>query len=129
MLSENGFDAQQYLKNKAIAATNYEKTKQVKKTKNKLHIPEEVPYPELYKQLYYWRNTQAATLKRQAHEVISTMSMIDMTKKLPTNKATLLQVKGFGLVKFKVFGQLIIEVIDDYCYQHQLAANIVTASI
>ncbi len=127
-LTENGFDAQQYLKNKAIAATDFEKTKQVKKPKVNLTIPEEVPHPELYKQLYYWRNTQAATLKRQTHEVISTMSMIDMTKKLPTNKTTLLKVKGFGLVKFKVFGQLIMEVIDDYCYQHQLAANILEES-
>ncbi|MFK7979347.1 MAG: HRDC domain-containing protein, partial [Saprospiraceae bacterium] len=127
-LIENGFDAQQYLKNKAIAATDFEKTKPTKKTKSDLHIPKEVPHPLLYKQLYYWRNAQAAMLKRQAHEVISTMSMIDMTKKLPTNKATLLQVKGFGLVKFKVFGKLIMEVIDDYCYQHQLAANILVAS-
>ncbi len=127
-LAENGFDAQQYLKNKAIASINFEQAKQVKKTKSELHIPKEVPHPVLYKQLYYWRNAQAATLKRQTHEVISTMSMIDMTKKLPTNKATLLKVKGFGLVKFKVFGKLIMEVIDDYCYHHQLAANILAES-
>jgi len=127
-ITQNGFDTQQYLKNKAIAAINFKKTQQVKKTKADLPIPNEVPHPLLYKQLYYWRNAQAATLKRQAHEVISTMSMIDMTKKLPTNKATLLKVKGFGLVKFKTFGKLIMEVIDDYCYQHQLAANILGTS-
>jgi len=77
---KNSFDATQYLQTKINAANDFEKTKQVKKQANKLFIPADVSHPILYKELYHWRNAQAAILKRQAHEVIPTISMIDITK-------------------------------------------------
>lgn len=123
-VAKNKFDTNQYLQNKINAVHQFEKTKRVNPPKNTLVIPEGVPHPALYKALYYWRNIQAAQLKRQPHEVIPTVSLIELTKKLPTKKSTLLQIKGLGVGKFKVFGKAIIQLVDDYCYTHQLAANI-----
>ncbi len=127
-VSENGFVTTQYLQTKANAAIDFEKTKQVHQQKTELPIPEGVQHPILYKELYHWRNAQAAILKRQAHEVIATTSMVDITKKLPTQKVMLMSVKGFGAQKFKVFGKAILKIVDDYCYNHQLAANVMPSA-
>ncbi len=127
--TKNAFDTTEYIQLKANAAINFEKEKQADNQKSELKIPEEVPHPQLYKVLHDWRNAQAANLKRQPHEVIPTISMIDITKKLPTNKKMLLTVKSFGAQKFKVFGKDILEIVDDFCYKHQLAANITPKSI
>jgi len=125
-ITKNGFDITHYLKTKASAAIDFERIKLANKPTGELTIPDGVPHPILYKELYHWRNAQAATLKRQAHEIIPTNSMIGITKKLPTTKAMLLSIKGVGAQKFKVFGKAILDMVDDYCYKHQLAANITT---
>lgn len=120
----NGFASQKYLQTKANAAIRFAAQQNAAPAKPTLTIPEEVPHPELYKELYLWRNTTAARLKRQAHEVIPSISLIDLTKKLPTQKATLLKVKGLGRAKTQTFGKELLALVDDYCYRHQLAANL-----
>lgn len=123
-VTKNAFVAAKYLQTKASAIIEFERAKQVDKQKGELTIPEGVLHPILYKELYHWRNSQAATLKRQVHEVIPTASMIDITKKLPTKKEMLMSVKGIGAQKFKVFGNDILGIVDDYCYTRKLASNI-----
>ena len=123
-VTKDSFSTTQYLQTKASVAINFENVKRVQKQTNGLSIPDSVTHPLLYKELFHWRHAQAAILKRQPHDVISTTTLIYITQKLPTQKASLLQVKGFGTQKFKVFGKAILGIVDNYCYDHQLAANI-----
>jgi len=121
----NRFAPQKYLQTKRNAAQQFAANQKIAQGKPTLTIPNEVPHPELYKELYHWRNVQAATLKRLSHEVISTTTLVDLTKKLPTKKSILLKVKGLGRAKAKTFGRAILELVDDFCYRHQLAANLI----
>ncbi len=119
-IEKNGFITQQYLLTKSTANVDFEHVYKKAKKNAPLKIPREVKYPELYKALFYWRNAKAAELKRKLVDVISTKSMITMANQLPTTKKELLNIPGFGLVKFKTFGKALMALIDDFCYDHNI---------
>lgn len=123
-VEKNEFSTQRYLQVKSNAAIDFEKIYKNNKQKNQLPIPLEVPYPALYRQLFFWRNAKAAELKRQPHDVFPTVSLIDMTKKLPVDKKAMEQIKGFGTVKLKTFGKALMQLIDDFCYEFEISPNV-----
>ncbi|MEM6321761.1 MAG: AAA family ATPase [Bacteroidota bacterium] len=119
-IRKEGFRPQKVLQLKIDALKAFEIFERNTNTKLTIAIPKEVPHPQLYVELYNWRDQKAKALQRKPHEVISALAMIEMTKKLPVDKAGMKTVKTFSLVKFKTFGKPLMQLIDDYCYKHQL---------
>ncbi len=122
-IKQKAFLAPLYLQTKAIAGIDFEKAYQNVKQKESLKIPAVVKYPQLYKNLFYWRTAKAAELRRTLVDVISTKAMIEMAIHLPTTKKEMLDIKGFGLVKFKTFGKMLLELINDFCYDNKIFPN------
>ncbi|MEM1324597.1 MAG: helix-turn-helix domain-containing protein [Bacteroidota bacterium] len=118
------FDAQNYLTAKTDAALDFATKKNEDEAPQKVYkIPAGVEHPELYKQLTYWRHVQAKDRDVRTYDILPSRSLVELVKRLPTDKKNLKKVKGIGPVKLEQFGTEIIEIIDDYCTKHNLESN------
>lgn len=123
-VSQNGFSNASYIRAKADADLDVQASQSAPSRKNDINIPNATPHPELYTRLSRWRERVAAAADISTFEVASVRSMMDITRTLPTSKATLKTIKGFGEVKIKNFGAEVIEIVENYVREKNISADL-----
>lgn len=127
-MAKNNFSSQQYLRLKANADLDFEKQKKkIKKTEHQ-SLPSidtlTTPYPELYNRIKMWRDVTAAKLEVTPYVVITLRAIIELTNYLPTDSLALLKIKGIGKTKVQKHGTAIIEIIEEFCREKNISANL-----
>lgn len=117
-----GFHRKSFAKVAADAELDFHKTKKSKSAKKK--VPQNIEYPELYKQLTQWRRETAAAQEVLAYQILTTRSMLEIVSTLPTSIKNLKRVHGIGKSRAQKFGKEILEIVAQYTNTHQLETNL-----
>jgi len=75
---------------------------------------------DLYTELNAWRKSVSEESDVPQYMIIPNKTLQELVKKLPVNLKELAQIKGFGKVKMRQFGEEIIEIIDQYCHINEI---------
>jgi ATP-dependent DNA helicase RecQ len=78
----------------------------------------------LFEQLKKLRNKIAHEENVPAYIIFSDSSLLDLATYLPLEQKDLHHISGFGAVKIEKYGAPFLEVVQDYCIQHQLSSQI-----
>ena len=122
--SKEKFSSQTYLKAKGNAAIDMDKLKKQGFGKGSVNTK----HPELYSILNDWRKKEADSNNVSPYQVLSLASILELTKTLPTSSAGLLKIKGIGKKKVNQYGSSLIQLIENYCSDHNIKANLLTVS-
>ena len=125
-LSE-GFNSKGFTKVAVDADLDYRKTKAPRQTRSK--VPENIEYPELYKQLTQWRRNTAGERDIEAYQVLTTRSILEIVTVLPTNIKNLRSIHGIGKTRAAQFGEDIIQFVTQYCKKHELETDLLKAAL
>ena len=83
-----------------------------------------IPNYDLFETLNRWRDMVCEETGMAIYMVANQQSLIELASYLPLNKKDLGKISGFGKAKVEKYGDDLLEVINDYCAQHNLASNI-----
>ena len=72
-------------------------------------------HPVLYSRLAYWRNHFCKEHDLPVYTVFSNATLVELSNKLPYNANQLIKIKGFGNVKVSKYGNIVLEIISQYC--------------
>ncbi len=78
-------------------------------------VPRNTPHPDLYKRLLEWRNVRADELDRPLHEVLPKITLQELVRLLPMDRASLKKIPGIGKARLKNFGPELINIVRKYC--------------
>lgn len=78
-------------------------------------LPKEMAHHELYSILKEWRKETAEELEVSAYMILHQKHIFELLSKMPQTLEELANVKGFGKIKTKNFGNEILEIISEYC--------------
>ena len=90
--------------------------------------PRNTPHPELYSRLAQWRKETAEEYSFELYEVLPTKVLLELVTFLPTDSASLKQIKGIGESKTKRFGSAITGIIEAYCSAKNIPVNLMAAA-
>ena len=82
-----------------------------------------VKYPNLYFRLLELRNQISDNDNIPVYLIAANKTLVEMADSLPLTEKELLQIHGFGKVKVKKFGPYFLDVIKEFCEDHQLRTN------
>ena len=71
-------------------------------------------HPEVVTALMAWRTEKYRELEVPAYMVLSQKALLGIADAMPSNKAELLDVKGFGKLKWEAYGEEILEILSQY---------------
>ncbi len=127
-MAKDQFSSQQYLRLKANADLDFEKQKKKTKRTERQSLPSidtlTTPHPELYNRIKMWRDETAAELEVTPYVVITLRAIIELTNYLPTDSLSLLKIKGIGKSKVQKHGAALIKIIEDFCKEKNITANL-----
>jgi hypothetical protein len=86
----------------------------------------ESPHPLLHKKLRELRNKICEQKNVPVYYVAGTATIDEMAVYLPQNLDEIVKIGGFGQAKAKQYGRAFLEVILDYCKEHNLSSFIHT---
>ncbi len=114
-VAQNGFNTKEYLKVRAKALLDSEKSEEQKSnTKNNIRVSDDVEHKELYSTIKKWRKDKAEELEVPAYHIITQKTLVDLVAKLPQSIAELRKVNGIGKAKSEQFGTELLEMIANY---------------
>ncbi len=125
-LSE-GFDSHTFAKVAVDAELDYQQVAASKPSRSK--APQHIEHPALYDLLTQWRRDTAEDLDVKAFQVLTTRSLLEVATVLPTSMSSLRRIHGIGKNRAKQFGQALIELVTQYCREHQLKTDLLTLSL
>lgn len=127
-LIKKAFVAPEYIKAKSGAELDYEKMKQKASAVAEFSkIPKGTPNAELYARLRQWRKETADNFGSLEYEIFPTRTLLELAEYLPTGTADLKRIRGIGPVKVRQFGADITSIIQDYCEEKGIPANLMAA--
>ncbi|RXK59623.1 ATP-dependent DNA helicase UvrD2 [Lacibacter luteus] len=91
---------------------------------NKKQTATGITNPELYFQLKEWRDRICDENSLPIYMLANSHSLQDICTYLPFTKEHLLLLSGFGKAKVDKYGDEILELVIDYCEEHNLTTNI-----
>ena len=118
---QSGFSASGYVRTKTQAELDFRERKDQGATA--ADVPKDTPHPVLYKRLLDWREDSAEQLDRPPREILSTRTLQELVRHLPTDRTSLKQITGIGNAKLKGFGADLIRIIGKYCAESNIAAK------
>jgi predicted transcriptional regulator/GTPase SAR1 family protein len=122
--AKNGFDVQRYIKVQANADIDFTNYKLKNAAKKKIgQVPKNTKHPKLYAQLLQWREQEAGANDVKDYEVLPVRSLDELVQTLPTNSKNLKKIKGIGDVKVRLYGEMLINIIQNYCVENGLKAD------
>ncbi len=80
----------------------------------------DITHKKLYSILIDWRHSEAEDANIPAYMVLPNRSLIEIQSKLPQNLSELKKIAGIGTIKLKVYGEQIVSIVKDYCYDNDL---------
>ena len=113
------FVVKDYLKERAKASLE-EMPKKPSVRKEKLPVSKEIINTGLYELLKEWRNAKARESGLPHYRVISLRAMRALSNYVPSNMEELKRMHGFGKKKMEQYGEEILELINEYCQDHEL---------
>ena len=105
----DGFSVQAFVRCRADATVNFDR-KATDAAQEGLP-PKEVVHGALYTSLFRWRRERAVTDGVGASRVLAAKSLFEIDQVLPTERRTLLRVKGLGLRRADRYGEEILGII------------------
>jgi len=78
----------------------------------KITTADEVEDPELFEELRLWRRVRAEEKDVPAYQILHTKTLVSIVNIKPKTLEELAQIKGFGKVKLKAFGEEILELLN-----------------
>ena len=94
--------------------------------KETIAVPEPIVYQSLsyerglFDDLKKLRNAMAHGENVPAYLILSDSSLMDLATYLPLSKVELAKISGFGAYKVERYGNAFLELVQDYCRDHQL---------
>ncbi len=82
-----------------------------------------VDHPELYQLLRHWRDAYCEEHNQPIYMVANGETLKQMAHYLPRTPEDLMKIKGVGEAKVKKWGAEILELVQDYCTEHDIAAT------
>ena len=83
----------------------------------------DIPNPALYGALKQWRDTTCEQSNLPIYMVANRATLAEMATYLPLNKKDLLQISGFGKIKVDKYADEVLQIVEEFCWQHQLKTN------
>jgi superfamily II DNA helicase RecQ len=83
----------------------------------------DTPNVELYETLKRWRDMIVEETKSPIYMIANQSTLKEISTYLPLNKKDLLFITGFGKVKVDKYGDVIVEIVEDYCNRHNIETN------
>jgi hypothetical protein len=84
----------------------------------------ESPHPQLHRKLRELRNKICEQKNVPVYYVASTATIDEMAEYLPQNLDELVKISGFGAAKAKQYGRQFLQIITEYCEEHNLGSFI-----
>lgn len=119
--SKEGFSVTAYLKKKAyllLSFTEDEKStknkKQKKKKEEKVSVPSDILYPELYTRLARWRNGMAVRTKQPVYTILQQKALMGIANLLPTTTEDLERIPYCGKKTAEKYGLSVIKIVSSY---------------
>jgi hypothetical protein len=117
VMCQDGFSVSAYTRVKTTAELDTREDKNVRSTAG---APRDTAHPDLYRRLLQWRDEMAEGLDMALHEVLSTRSLRELVRLLPTDRASLKTISGIGKSKLKRFGKDLLAIIRKYCSEKNI---------
>lgn len=108
-----GFSVMRHLQAKAKAMIEKPKAK-VRKVTDKVEVPEDILYPDLYQILRQWRKEEAASMNLPVYTVLHQKALLGIANTLPTTGKDLLAIPGIGKKVAERYGVKLLEIVNDY---------------
>ncbi len=80
-------------------------------------------HPILYKMLATERNERCKETNMPVYVMATTKMLVAMSNLLPQTNEDLLRIKGFGKEKVKQYGEIFLNIIEQYCREHGLETS------
>ena len=117
---QNGFQTIAYLKTRSTADIDFRASSKQKAATQKQSYGN-ILHAELYYKLRDWRDNLADDQNLPTYMILPQKSMQELLKKLPMTIPALKEIKGIGQAKINQFGNEIISMIRDYCFNNKIA--------
>jgi hypothetical protein len=88
-----------------------------------IHVPKGLPNPDLYKQLWQWRQALAQNRGKPEYEILPNSTIREMSTYLPKDRAEMLKMPGIGKGRFDQHGAELLAIIQAYRQQNSAAAT------
>ncbi len=121
-LCEKKFTIEEYQRNKVNAIAqglaNQEQPKKggSPKSKKTTTTSSDITHKELYNTLVAWRRSEADDADIKAFMVLSNRTLVELQSRLPRTITELKKVPGIGDIKLRQFGEQILLIINDFCF-------------
>ena len=83
----------------------------------KPHATADVEHPRLYRRLTEWRRSKADG--KPLYTVLHTSTIVDICRRLPTNRKAMLEVFGMGRVRYDSYGEELLSIVADYLSEQE----------
>ena len=121
---KDGLDIKTFLNSRATAALE----KPGKSPEVKTRISGKMSkHPVLYESLREWRHVLATDEGVPHYRILSQQALLGISDIVPGNDHQLLEIKGFGKMKLKQFGDDILEIVNRYCYEYNVEPKLAKA--
>jgi len=115
---KEGFEVKKYLKARAQGVLDGVSVPSTGRSRKAVDVS--VKYPDLYSRLKQWRDDKAEELDQEVYMVLQIKSMKHIAATLPQSMKEMKKIHGFGKVKLEKYGPEVLQIVLDYCKEHDL---------
>ena len=109
----HGFNTEAYLNVRAKSALDYNKS-EVKHAKNIVSKAIRTKYNDFYALLKFWRGEEADADNVELYQIAPNKVLEGIANDLPCTKKQMLAISGIGKVKFEQYGDVWLEMVEEY---------------
>jgi hypothetical protein len=114
-----GFRVKEFLDIRAKAAIEEPKKRKTQPVA-KDYSTDDIENRELFEILRRWRNLEALEQQVPAYRILTQKALVGIAAELPASAEDMVKIKGIGKRTAQTYGIQIIEILTDYCQQHDL---------
>lgn len=131
---EHGFHTEDYLKQKAVITLQTEESSDTAVTprkqphkpekKQKLDIPTDIAFPQLYESLTSWRLQKARDHNLPAYCILQQKALLGLVNLLPDTIASISRIPYLGKTSIEKYGQELLDIIQQYMTDNNLETRV-----
>ncbi len=112
-ICQQGFNTEAYLSVRAKSALDNTKS-EAKKAKTQVSKAIRTKYSDLYALLKFWRSEEAEADNVELYQIAPNKVLEGIANDLPCTKKQMLAISGIGKVKFEQYGDIWLEMVDEF---------------